>query len=386
MKPTLAAVLMAALLACPAGAASEDFYAAAPHELHGRAGSLIKAEPITPPPGAASAYRLLYRSTGLKGESVAVSGVVAIPAAGTAGDRPVVSWAHPTAGIADACAPSKRADVFERVPGIANLLGQGVIVVGTDYAGLGTDGVHPYLIGPSEGHAVLDAARAVRTLPDAGAGSRLVVSGYSQGGHAALWAGKLARSYAPDLHLVGIAAIAPPTELGTILRADLGGRAGKVLSAFALSSWSQLYDIPVDSVLKDKVELVLGRVAKDCTETFQDTLRVIADEAPFEREGFLDADVTVTQPWRGLIESNTPAVTPADVPVLIAQGAADSIVQPLVTSLYMDELCAHGVPVEFVLEPRAEHTDMPARSADAVTDWIARRLAGAPARTDCKAR
>ena len=37
-----------------------------------------------------------------------------------------------------------------------DMLRQGYIVVATDYAGLGTDSVHPYLIGESAGRAVLE--------------------------------------------------------------------------------------------------------------------------------------------------------------------------------------------------------------------------------------
>ena len=63
----------------------------------------------------------------------------------------------------------------------------GYAIVRTDYEGLGTPGDHPYLIGRSEGHSVLDAARAARKL-DSGIGKRVVIAGHSQGGQSALWA------------------------------------------------------------------------------------------------------------------------------------------------------------------------------------------------------
>ena len=40
------------------------------------------------------------------------------------------------------------------------LIVQGVVVAATDYEGLGTPGPHPYIVGASEGHSVLDAAVA----------------------------------------------------------------------------------------------------------------------------------------------------------------------------------------------------------------------------------
>ena len=57
-------------------------------------------------------------------------------------------------------------------------------------------------MGVSEGRSVLDSVRAAANLPKTGAGPRFVVWGHSQGGHAALFAGQLAKSYAPDLALV----------------------------------------------------------------------------------------------------------------------------------------------------------------------------------------
>ena len=104
--------------------------------------------------------------------------------------------------------------------GLPDMLAQGYVVVATDYPGLGTPGIHPYLIGISEARAVLDSVRAARALPNTGASNRFAVWGHSQGGHAALYTGELAASYAPELKLVGIAAAAPATYLVELFDAD----------------------------------------------------------------------------------------------------------------------------------------------------------------------
>ena len=44
------------------------------------------------------------------------------------------------------------------------MLAHGYVVVATDYEGLGTPGVHAYLVGLSEARAVLDSVRAARNL------------------------------------------------------------------------------------------------------------------------------------------------------------------------------------------------------------------------------
>ena len=55
----------------------------------------------------------------------------------------------------------------------------------TDYQGLGTRGVHPYLIGVSEGRSVLDIVRAARDYKKGLVSKKFIIAGHSQGGHAA---------------------------------------------------------------------------------------------------------------------------------------------------------------------------------------------------------
>ena len=84
---------------------------------------------------------------------------------------------------------------------------------------------HPYLVGESEGRAVLDSIRAARALLGDAVSNTAAIYGHSQGGHAAVWADLLAPTYAPDLNVAGVAAMAPPTDLGALLdRRRQGGR------------------------------------------------------------------------------------------------------------------------------------------------------------------
>jgi hypothetical protein len=58
--------------------AQTPFYQASAADIAGPPGTLISSEPMFGPVGA-QAYRILYRSTGLHDEPIAVSGVVVIP-------------------------------------------------------------------------------------------------------------------------------------------------------------------------------------------------------------------------------------------------------------------------------------------------------------------
>ena len=79
----------------------------------------------------------------------------------------MITYAHGTTGIADQCAPSRDGPARARQATSTRCSGwlkAGYAVVRTDYEGLGTPGVHPYLIGRSEGRGVLDIVRAARQL------------------------------------------------------------------------------------------------------------------------------------------------------------------------------------------------------------------------------
>ena len=98
---------------------------------------------------AARRWVFLYHSTDVRGRDVPVSGQLVVPRGRPpAGGWPVVSWAHGTTGIADSCSPTRT----NALGGYDHALLQGWLkagyaVVRTDYAGLGTPGDHPYLIG-----------------------------------------------------------------------------------------------------------------------------------------------------------------------------------------------------------------------------------------------
>src|SRR5690606_34020729 len=102
--------------------------------------------------------------------------------------------------------------------GIEHAASAGFAVVSTDYEGLGGPGTHPYLVGTSEGRSMLDAGLAARQLPDLGAGAAAGLVGFSQGGHAALFAAQLAAEWSPQLSVLGVVLGAPATEISTLAR------------------------------------------------------------------------------------------------------------------------------------------------------------------------
>jgi acetyl esterase/lipase len=373
----IAALFILSLTLAPAVAPAQD---ASPHG----AGRLLQAVPLAGAPDGAIAYKIFYQSTGLRGEPITVSGmVIAPPGPVPPGGRPVVAWAHPTTGVAQRCAPSLARKRYQMIAGLRLMLARGYVVAATDYPGLGTPEVHPYLVGESEGRAVLDSVRAARQTPNVGAGAAFAVWGHSQGGQASLFTGLLAQSYAPELRLVGVAAAAPATELATLMKADLNSSGGRNLTAMTLWSWERVFNTPSEKVLDPSAVPVVDRLAGECIESIFDIFERRLTAKPLAQAFVRDEDFVSKEPWSSLLHENTPGALPPHLPVFIAQGDTDNLVLPDVTRDYVEKLCRNGSAVAYDPVPNTGHGFVAFRASNAVVDWIADRFAGAPAPSSC---
>ncbi len=379
-----AAAILSVVACSVAARAQTPFYIPSDQELAGRPGTLIRTEPMHGAPDGAEAYRVLYRSVGLRDEPISVSGVIVIPS-GTPpeGGRPIVAWAHPTTGVVPHCAPSRAAAVFQQMQGLREMVGKGYVVAATDYPGLGTAGPHPYLVGVSEARAVLDSVRAAREMPGAGGGNRFAVWGHSQGGQASLYTGILAKSYAPDLELVGVAAAAPATELAKLMTDDLDSNGGRNLTAMTLWSWTRVFGAPMERVLEAAAIPVVNLLAEECIESIYDIALRQLSARSLEKTFLSVPNPVDLEPWRSLAADNTPGVLPAGIPVFLSQGTDDKLVRIDVTKDYMGKLCRTGSRVSMVVLPGVNHGFAGRDSASAAVDWMADRFAGNGPPSDC---
>jgi len=372
-----------AVLLHPA-AAQDAFYEALAQDIVGPAGSIIRQEPMQGAPDGASAYRVLYRSTNPQNEPIAVSGIIIVPAGAVPEQgRPIVAWAHPTTGIVPHCAPSLAMFVFQQIAGLREAVARGYVVSATDYPGLGTPGPHPYLVGESEARSVIDSVRAARALPNSGAADVYAAWGHSQGGHAALFTGLIAASYAPELHLVGVAVAAPATELATLMTDDLNTSGGRNLTAMTMWSWARVFKAPIDSVIAPAAMPTVDRLATECIESLFDILERNETSKPLAQSFLSVQNPALTEPWRSLLLANSPGMLPASLPVFIAQGAKDQLVRPAVTRDYAERLCRSGVRVRSHLMPNVNHGTAGTSAASAAMEWMEERFAHHPAPSDC---
>lgn len=380
MLAALACVLPSIASASPHG----DFYTLKPGDLSGPPGHLIRYAPIELMSiYRAKAYRILYRSTDLAGNPIAVSGVAVIstyPA--PAGGRPVIAWAHPTTGVSQHCAPSLRANPLDSIAGVKDMIPHGYAVVATDYPGLGIPGIVPYLIGRGEGVAVLDSVRAIQQMREAEAAPHYAIWGYSQGGHAALFAAGLARSHAPELKLAGVAAIAPPTDLSVTLDDDINSVAGRILASMALRSWNRALGLSLGDLLTVEAQAIIDLIDRHCVDTLSSELKALDAEQKLAKK-FLKIDPRNDAAWNRALIENSAGAHAITVPVFIAQGTHDEIVEPAVTRQFVGKLCGEGGHVYYVELPGADHTMSAQKGASQAVSWMASAFAGKPGTHGC---
>lgn len=335
----LTAIVLTALVLVSCGTTSSNAFSTSfyntPSSIPSNApGTVLRFETMNAPFPESQAWRVLYTSTGIDGEPIAVSGMVFAPAGPIPpGGRPVVSWAHPTTGIDDQCAPSRSPKPYDDVQGLADFLNLGWVVVATDYQGLGTDGMHPYLIGASEAQGTIDIVRAARNMDEAGASSNYFVFGHSQGGQAALFAGQMASTYAPELQLLGVAAAAPAGLLVPLFQADKNTAAGAVLGSYAVVSWSDIFGYDEASIVKSSLSDRVHAVSEKCVvggSRLSDIELGINDLILKGR--MWAADPATTAPWSNQFALNTAAQSPITTPLLLTQGTADKIITPSTTA------------------------------------------------------
>ena len=377
-------VILCMLAGTDAAGAQTAFYRAPPSETAGAPGTLVRQELIDGAPLGATTYRVLYRSTGLDNKPILVSGVVIVPPGDPPpGGRPIVAWAHPTSGVVPRCAPSLAIFLFEQIQGLRSFVRNGYVVAATDYPGLGTPGPHPYLVGTSEARAVIDSARVAAQLPGAGGGKKFVVWGHSQGGHAALFTGIIAKAYAPELDLLGVAAAAPATDLVTLMNEDIDSAGGKNITAMTLWSWQRVFDANMDRLVDRKAIPVIDQLAEECIEgPFDIRIRQITEQ-PLEQYFLTTKHPSDVEPWHTLLAQNSPGTLPAGIPVFLAQGADDVIIRPKVTQDYAATLCRAGSKVRMLSMPNIGHGRAAQASTQAMLDWTSGRFAGKTAPDDC---
>jgi len=375
------------------GPSGSAFYTPPSPSPSGAAGELVWYRPatvnlnVTLP--ATKAWTVLYQSTDQHGQPDWVTGTVIVPSARWSGkgERPVVSYAEGTQGLAQGCAPSLQIAAGTEYDGgaIIESLKKGYAVTVTDYQGYTNGSVPTYAAGKAEGQAVLDVVRAGRQVPGSGIASSapVIVWGYSQGGQAAGWAAELQPSYAPDVKMVGLAAGGVPANLQAIGEFD-NASVGTAFGLDGLIGLSAAYpeQFNLASISNPAGLEAAGKLLNECA------IQSLAEFRDVDSAEYTLGHKSLTQ-----LEAEHPAIeTVIDeqqlgtkavpVPVYHYHGLEDEFVPVSQDVALHQAWCALGVSDDLQLYP-GDHLLSDPTAISTVIKWVEERLAGKKAPSTC---
>jgi pimeloyl-ACP methyl ester carboxylesterase len=352
----------------PASAGMPAFYAV-PQPTPAEPGTLMKSERVAAPTIHGTVYRVMYVSTTVHNAPTPVTGVIIVPEkAAPTGGYPVVSWGHGTNGMADKCAPSLNPSTAAPIANL--LLDRGWVITATDYQGEGTPGLLPYIAGDSAARNTIDIVRAARNMSEAHASDNYVVWGHSEGGQTAMYVLKIGPTYAPELHLKGVVAGAPPSQFNFIYN-YLKTSPFRYYLIMAAGGLNTAYgdEAPLDQVLTPKGLTLIPELDKTCD--------LAAKFGSIDVASVSKGDPFDVPLWKKVLSANDPQqfTDPSPVPLLMIQGGSDEQIPPVSTQILAKHLCEIGQNLERWIYPGQSHSGVIAPSASDMLHWIDDRFA-----------
>src|SRR5262249_41469349 len=153
-----------------------------------------------------------------------------------------------------------------------------------------------------------------------------------QGGHAALWTGIVGPRYAPDLEILGVAAIAPAANISNILAMNV--EVDKRFGPYLALSYSRFYpDITFEQAVRLEALDAARQIVTLCAFLPpEDSERIEALAATFDGPSLATSSNKALQ---ARLEQNA-ADGPIQAAVVIAQGLSDIVVPSSATNAYVE--------------------------------------------------
>jgi hypothetical protein len=354
-------------------------------------------------------YRIAYQTRDGSGAPAVSTARVYLPTSPRARPVPLVVAAHGSVGLADACVPSKDIDSALPLPYAAH----GFAAIAPDLAGLGNAGTQDYLDNRAQGWQLLDGARALRALLAPGiTAPELVITGFSQGGGAALSAHSLIGADGPGVgHLVATPVYAPewPIRLDSFTYVQMLRDPTRltIFTGLAFSSVAVLRQYAffanhvagghgadampaqlragLDAAVQGQCLVPLGGWIQTqmlhTGDLIDDTLRT-GLLACIDAQGPGAGCTGNAAAYYAALIDNHLAADPNAGPILLVQGLADQIMPPAgEASCIRDKLVSSGVDVDTCVFSSASHTNILDHHADGVA-WAESVVAGGP-RAEC---
>lgn len=364
-----------------------------PEPLTGhKPGDVMHQEPVDTDIKGARAWRIHYATKDVNDVVHEASGLVIAPD-GKGDNRPLLTWCHGTTGLGDAACPSEQPDPARElityfdpkstrqidfgVPGLQAMIDAGWVVCSTDYQGLGTPGMHQYLVNRTNARDGVYIAHAATKL-DAGAGTTLGAMGWSQGGGASAALAELDPADYGDLKLIGTVAMSPGVP-SIALRNPTGVAASLTDKSIPPDSHlvMMLAGVQVANPSVLKMSEVFTQLGIDLLDAAwnQQPVHHLNDTIArnFRLEGaVLQPDPSNFPAWEKAIGAGSAAQHKPVAPVLVCIDGFDggTVVPVAWQNEYIDAVRRLGGGVEVKTYPKADHFALPQACVTDALAWL----------------
>ena len=359
-------------------------------------GTILKSRPTTMHLGATATpvtgEQLLYRTTGQLGQPTVTVTTVLVPLRAPAAPVNIVGYLSFYDGLGPKCDPSytlaggdagaptnQQAEEEELL--ISWYLSHGFVVTVPDFEGTH----HDWMAGRESGYGTLDAIRATMSSLDA-ANASVGLSGYSGGAVAADWASELAPAYAPELHIVGVAAGGVPVNYVHLFRYANGTEVYSAAIPGMLLGLARAYDVDLGRFLSPYGAKVVREESDEC-------LTALFGRFPGLTVGKLlkprFRDWLHVPALARMVREQTMGTAPGhpDAPLLLgvgnSDGKGDGVMSAADVAALAREYCKQGVPVRFEEYRGASHESAGAFFEPETGPFLLERFAGVPFTDNC---
>jgi hypothetical protein len=398
--PLLALALVSLLVPAVAAAAptppSADPFYAPPSPLGSYApGTVLRSRQVTlqesSNTASSTAYQLLYRTTDAKGHPIATVTTLLLPSNPAPGARVLLAYQTAEDSLTMNCAPSYTMRGGNNGGGtqwaesseVAQALARGWEVEVPDYEGPQSE----WAVGPIEGRTTLDSVRAVERYAGSeleGTRTPVAMMGYSGGSVPTLWANMLARSYAPELHLVGAATGGNvPNPIENLNQVNGSVFAGTIIGV-SVAVDRAYPELDLGALLNSSGRALAaqdGRDANGCAGSVTNApFGTVGQYTNYATPEALEAVPRVKQVYAKLDMIGGPV---PEAPSYVYNAINDelAIVPPVDQMVASD--CARGAVIDYYRDPVGEHLTGAGQYVVPALNFLTDRFAGKSAPSTC---
>ena len=225
--------------------------------------------------------------------------------------------------------------------------------------------------------------RAARQLDGVALGDETVVWGHSQGGHSAWWTGILAPEYGQGVDVVGVAAMAPASDLpGLVANLDVVP-GGALFASYVMEGYADTYDdVRYEDYVRPSARILVRELAGRCLAEKSTLVSVIES---LVADGPIFVETATTGAFGERLDENVPT-GPIPAPLLLAQGEDDQLVLAEAQAAFVEERCAAQGNVDFRTYPGRDHVPLVEDDSPLIPEliaWTQDRFDGEPATPTC---